>query len=142
MGGELSKAEGFEILGAVFALEFIDEGGKEVAAVFTVVPVHRRTTEFCDAVEDGLYVGIGEHHWFFVRKVAVVVALVGTAFFVARIRAHVGHGTGGTGGGDEEEVEEEEEEEGGDEAAAASLATDFAATRAAFNAAYSFSARR
>ena len=45
-------------------------------------------------------------------------------------------------GGDEEEVEEEEEEEGGDEAAAASLATDFAATRAAFNAAYLFSARR
>jgi len=45
-------------------------------------------------------------------------------------------------GGDEEEVEEEEEEEGGDEAAAASLATDFAATRAAFNAAFLFSERR
>ena len=36
MGGELSKAEGFEILGAVFALELIDEGGKGVAAVFTI----------------------------------------------------------------------------------------------------------
>ena len=36
----------------------------------------------------------------------------------------------------------EDEEEDGDEAAAASLATDFAATRAAFDAAFLFSARR
>jgi len=38
------------------------------SAVFTVVPVHRRTTEPRDAVEDGLYVGIGEQQWAFVRQ--------------------------------------------------------------------------
>ena len=99
ISGDLLKAEGFEIRGAVFALELIDEGGKGVVAVFAVVPVHRRTAEVCDTVEDTLNVGIGEAHWVFVRKVAVAVALVGIVVFIFQILAHVGHGTGGGGGG-------------------------------------------